>query len=64
MIDLIEIRCDGERPRGRTRGQKCSTILLRVEPATSGVIETRCPKCYKMQMWSLPRVRYPVGSTA
>ncbi len=64
MINLIDVRCDGLRPRGRTSGQICHYLLCRVQPDTSGVIETKCPRCNKMQMWTLPRALNLVGSTA
>ncbi len=61
---LVDVRCDGLRPRGMTQGQVCHYLLLRVEPDLTGRMETKCPRCNKMQMWSLPRALNLVGSTA
>jgi hypothetical protein len=49
---LLDVRCDGTRQSGPQRGMVCNYLLLRRFPTLDGSIETKCPRCNKVRLWS------------
>ena len=49
---LLDVRCDGTRKTGPQRGLVCRYLLCRVDDALSGGVETKCPRCNKVRLWS------------
>lgn len=48
---MFEIRCDGIRRSGYTKGQPCNYLLFRYQPDLRGVVETKCVSCNKLRQW-------------
>jgi len=63
MIHFIDVRCDGLAMKGPRKGMSCNYLLHRIDPDTRGAIETKCPRCNAVRIWSWPRAPILVGTS-
>ena len=51
-MHLHDLRCDGTRLTGPKAGIPCNYLLFRMALDLSGRLETKCPRCNRVRMWS------------
>lgn len=49
---LRDLRCDGTRQTGPHAGITCRYLLCRIDPNLTGAIETKCPRCNQLRLWT------------
>jgi phage FluMu protein Com len=49
---MREVRCDGIARSGPRRGTFCHYLLCRVSEIMDGQVETKCPRCNALRMWT------------